>query len=71
MKKFEEHNAQHDDYNYSREEPFYVVALSDEGIDGLWKYIKDLTEDEWWECVQEFEDDEYRKTDIHTKSSRM
>tara|TARA_B100001250_G_scaffold117681_1_gene99887 strand:+ start:184 stop:771 length:588 start_codon:yes stop_codon:yes gene_type:complete len=65
MKKFEEHSAQHDDYNYTREEPFYVIALSNEGIDGLWKYIKDIPEDEWWECIQEFGDDEHRESDIH------
>ena len=65
MKKFEEHTAQHDAYNYSREDPFYIVALSNDAIEQLWDYIEDIPDDEWWECNQDFEDNEYRKSDIH------
>ena len=65
MKKFEEHNAQHDGYNYSREEPYYIVSLNDDGVKGLLEYIKNIPDDEWWECNQDFEDNEYRKSDIH------
>ena len=47
MKKFEEHNAQHDGYNYSREEPYYIVSLNDDGVKGLLEYIKNIPDDDF------------------------
>ena len=48
MTKFKEHTAQHDEYNYSREDPFYIVALSKDAIEGLDDYIKNIHE---WEAM--------------------
>ena len=74
MKKFEEHTAQHDAYNYSREDPFYIVALSKDAMEGLDDYVKNIPKDDeqWWSCKQDhFEKDgtvkekNFRVCDIH------
>ena len=52
MVEFKEHTAQHDEYNYSREDPFYIVALSKDAIEGLDEYCKNISEDSWYTCKQ-------------------
>ena len=75
MTKFKEHPAQHDEYNSSREYPFYIVALSKDAIEGLDDYIKNIPKDDeqWWSCKQdhfdqktgEIAEKDFRVCDIH------
>ena len=58
MIEFKEHTAQHDEYNYSREDPFYIIALSNDAIKGLDDYVKNIPDDDesWWTCKQDHYD---------------
>ena len=62
MVEFKEHTAQHDEYNYSREDPFYIVALSKDAIEGLDEYCKNISEDSWYTCKQDHYDQ--KKEDV-------
>ena len=60
MKQFNE------EFNYSREDPFYVVALGDEAVDKLSDYIDHLNEDDWQTHQTDYKDQkDFRLCDIH------
>tara|TARA_B100000131_G_scaffold317547_1_gene359752 strand:- start:1709 stop:2290 length:582 start_codon:yes stop_codon:yes gene_type:complete len=63
MEKFEEH---HEEFNYSYEDPFYLISLNEDGCNKLLKYIDGLSEDDWAIHQTNYKDKEnFRLCDIH------
>lgn len=61
-----------DEFNYSHEDPFYVFSLSDDAIDNLNEYCKNIPDDGWSNHQIDFDDPvwgetrkDFRLCDIH------
>ena len=62
-------NQYNEEFNYSREDPFYVVALDDNAIEKLTDYLDSLSEDDWQTHQTEYGDQkDFRLCDIHCPS---
>ena len=60
-----------EEYNYSREDPFYVLALSDEAVKELTDYVSSLNDDAWQKHQTDYGDQKnFRLCDIHCPPSK-
>tara|TARA_B100001250_G_scaffold227842_1_gene195558 strand:+ start:65 stop:646 length:582 start_codon:yes stop_codon:yes gene_type:complete len=63
MEKFEDH---HEEFNYSYEDPFYLVSINEDGCNKILDYISNLSEDDWKVHQTTYKDKEdFRFCDIH------
>ena len=55
-----------DDFNYSQEDPFYIIGLSDEALIEIEDYLSNLTDDQWQTHQTDYKDQKnFRLCDIH------
>tara|TARA_B100000287_G_C20583006_1_gene761150 strand:- start:434 stop:1024 length:591 start_codon:yes stop_codon:yes gene_type:complete len=55
-----------EEFNYSQEDPFYVIGLSDEAITEIEDYLATLTPDQWLHHQTDYGDQKnFRLCDIH------
>ena len=45
-----------DDFNYSQEDPFYIIGLSDEALTEIEDYLSNLTDDQWQTHQTDYKD---------------